>query len=112
MIAQEESFLPPKTLLAISMSDMSLNSHWLLWRPHCMKVPRPLLSLLRRLMEPSLVSLRAIGLLLTSDCAEEEELLRLRLRGLDIVEDGWCFVCKIVDADADDLKCDVICSIG
>lgn len=57
-----------------------------------MKVPWPLLSLLRRLMGLSLVLLRAIGLLLTSDWAEEEELLRLRLRGLDIV---------VVDVDVD-----------
>jgi hypothetical protein len=62
-------------------------------------------------MEPSLVLLRTIGLLLTSDCAEEEESLRLRLRGLDIVEDGWCFVCRIVDADFADLKSEVICSM-
>jgi len=51
-----------------------------------MKVPWPLLSLLRRLTLPSLVLLRAVALLLASDWAEEEELLRLRLSELDIAE--------------------------
>jgi hypothetical protein len=40
--------------------------------------------------------LRAIWLLLASDWVEEEELLRLRLRELDIVEDVWCFVFLLV----------------
>lgn len=39
-------------------------------------------------MPLSLVLLRAIALLLASDCAEEEELLRLMLSGLDIVEES------------------------
>jgi len=51
-----------------------------------MKVPWPLLSLLRRLTLPSLVLLRAVALLLASDWAEEEELLRLRPSELDIAE--------------------------
>ena len=46
-----------------------------------MKVPWPLLSLLRRLTVLSL----ARGMVLPSDCVEEEELLRLRTVWLDIV---------------------------
>jgi hypothetical protein len=64
-----------------------------------MNVPRLLLSLLRRLVPLSLVLLRDSGmawLLLASDWAEEEELLRLRLRELDIAEDGWCCVLSVV----------------
>ena len=48
-----------------------------------MKLPWPLLSLLRRLTALSLL-LRACGLLLPSECVEEEELLRLRTVWLDI----------------------------
>lgn len=55
----------------------------------------------------SLVLLRVIWLLLASDCAEEEELLRLRLRELDIVE-GWLVFGFLVG----DVKCDVVCSVS
>lgn len=95
----EESFLP-KRPLAVSLKEMSPKSHWLLCRPHCMKVPWPLLSLLRRLMMPSL--LRAGGLLLLSDWAEEVELLRLSVAWLDmaavsVVEALLVGCCCIVD---------------
>jgi hypothetical protein len=50
-----------------------------------MKLPWPLLSLLRRFMVLSLL-LRARGVVLPSDCVEEEEeLLRLRTVWLGIV---------------------------
>jgi len=49
-----------------------------------MKLPWPLLSLLRRLTALSSL-LRARGLVLPSDCVEDEELLRLRTVWLDIV---------------------------
>jgi hypothetical protein len=49
-----------------------------------MKLPWPLLSLLRRLTVLSLL-LRARGMVLPSDCVEEEELLRLRTVWLGIV---------------------------
>lgn len=48
-----------------------------------MKLPWPLLSLLRRLTALSLL-LRARGMVLPSECVEEEELLRLRTVWLDI----------------------------
>jgi hypothetical protein len=40
-------------------------------------------------------------------CAEEEELLRLRLRELDIVE-GWLVFGFLVG----DVECDVVCSVS
>ena len=49
-----------------------------------MKLVWPLLSLLRRFIVPSSL-LRARGMVLPSDCVEEEELLRLRTVWLDIV---------------------------
>jgi hypothetical protein len=54
-----------------------------------MKLPGPLLSLLRRLMVLSLL-LRVCMLVLPSDCVDADELLRLRVFWLDIVyEVGW-----------------------
>ena len=65
-----------------------------------MKLPWPLLSLLRRLTGLSLL-LRARGLVLPSDCVEEEELLRLRTVWLDIV--GDCVVVVVVVVAPKDL---------
>jgi hypothetical protein len=54
-----------------------------------MKLPGPLLSLLRRLMVLSLL-LRVRMLVLPSDCVDADELVRLRVVWLDIVyEVGW-----------------------
>jgi hypothetical protein len=81
-----------ESLLAKKLCTVSLrgsNSHWLLWRPYCMKLPGPLLSLLRRLMVFSLL-LRVRRLVLPSDCVDADELLRLRVFWLDIVSGfGW-----------------------
>lgn len=71
-----------------------------------MKLPWPLLSLLRRLMVLSLL-LRARGVVLPSDCVEEEELLRLRTVWLDIacvVVVGGFMVWYVLDSLGLDLE--------
>jgi hypothetical protein len=60
-----------------------------------MKLPGPLLSLLRRLVLFSLL-LRVRMLVLPSDCVDADELVRLRTFWLDIVyEVGWLIVVMV-----------------
>jgi hypothetical protein len=73
-----------------------------------MKLPGPLLSLLRRLMVLSLL-LRVRMWVLPSDCVDADELVRLRVFWLDIVyEAGWSIVVMVGVVACVDGECDMV----